>query len=84
MDSTLDLDNLGLNSDNLNLDNLGQPWTTTWSTVDSTLDFGTQGKDTSDAWKEVKGKLSGEGELFSFIANKLKDTDLQHKVDSKP
>ena len=41
-----------------------------------------QGKVTSDAWTEVKGKLSGEGDLFSFIANKLKDTDLQHKVDT--
>ena len=39
---------------------------------------------TSDAWKEVKGKLSGEGDLFSFIANKLKDTDLQHKVKCLP
>mmetsp|Transcript_28059 Transcript_28059/g.67022 ORF Transcript_28059/g.67022 Transcript_28059/m.67022 type:complete len:710 (-) Transcript_28059:121-2250(-) len=52
---------------------------------DSTLnklsgDVDSQGKDTNDAWKEVKGKLSGEGDLFSFIANKLKDTDLQHKV----
>ena len=43
-----------------------------------------QGKVTSDAWKEVKGKLSGEGDLFSFIANKLKDTDLQHKVKCLP
>ena len=37
-------------------------------------------KETSDSWKDVKAKLSGEGDLFVFIANKLKDTDLQHQV----
>jgi len=37
-------------------------------------------KETSDSWKDVKAKLSGEGDLFAFIANKLKDTDLQHQV----